>query len=82
MTKARRTRQFARTFLASPLIRALAKQTGDEVDFHPVRRANFKWPIKEATTLNRPSNKRYLKLTSMGFSNKAVTYLPPVSAAS
>ena len=49
---------------------------------HPVRRANLKWPIKEATTLNRPSNKRYLKLTSMGFSNKAVIYLPPVSAAS
>ena len=55
---------------------------GDEVDFHPVPRANLKSPIIEATTLNRPSNKRYLKLTSMSFSNKAVIYLPPVSAAS
>ena len=60
----------------------LRENPGDEVDFHPVRRANLKWPIKEATTLNRPSNKRYLKLTGMGFSNKAVIYLPPVSAAS
>ena len=56
---------------------------GDEVDFHPVRSANSKWPIKEATTLNRSSNKRYLKLTSMGSSIiKKVIYLPPFSAAS
>ena len=43
----------------------------------------WKWLIMEATTLHRPNNKRYLKLTSMSSSIiKKVIYLPPVSAAS
>ena len=43
----------------------------------------WKWLIIEATTLHRPNNKRYLKLTSMSSSIiKKVIYLPPVSAAS
>lgn len=59
------------------------KNPGDEADFHPVCRANLKWPIKEATTLHWPNNKRYLKQTIMSRSTiKKVIYLPPVSAAS
>ena len=43
----------------------------------------WKWLIIEATTLHRPNNKRYLKLTSMSSSIiKKVIHLPPVSAAS